>query len=74
MRLKEQGNRLGVPHGITQSLPESALALEMLEAQIQVAAKRLANATGIHAASLEGLIDSLEHYGVGVTYLQRWQY
>jgi hypothetical protein len=74
LRLKEQGARLGVPHGITQSLPESALALEMLEGQIQVAARRLANATGIHAASLEGLIDALERYGIGGTRLQRWQY
>ena len=73
LRLKEQGARLGVHHGITQSLPESALALEMLEGQIQVAAKSLANATGIHAASLEGLIDGLERYGIEGTYLRRWQ-
>ena len=74
LRLKEQGNRLGVPHGITQSLPESALALEMLEGQIQVAAKRLANATGVTATSLENLIDELERYGTGGTYLRRWQH
>ena len=74
LRLKEQCNRLGLPHGISQSLPESALALEMLEGQIQVAAKRLANATGISAASLEGLVDELERYGTGGTYLRRWQY
>jgi len=74
LRLKEQGNRLGVPHGITQSLPESALALEMLEGQIQVAAKRLAVATGVTATSLENLVDELERYGTGGTYLRRWQY
>ena len=33
----------------------------------------LANATGIHAASLEGLIDGLERYGIEGTYLRRWQ-
>jgi hypothetical protein len=74
LRLKEQGARLGVPHGITQTLPESAVGLEMLEGQIQVAAKRLASATGISTSSLEGLIDELERYGTGVTYLRAWQY
>ena len=74
LRLKEQGARLGVPHGITQSLPESSLALEMLEGQIQVAAKRLAVATGVTATSLENLVDELERYGTGGTYLRRCQY
>ena len=63
-----------MPHGITQSLPESALALEMLEGQIQAAARRLAAATGVTATSLENLIDELERYGTGVTYLRPWQY
>jgi hypothetical protein len=45
-----------------------------LKGQIQGAAKRLANATGIFAASLESLIDELERYGTGGTYLRRWQY
>ena len=48
LRLKEQGSRMGMPHGIRQSFPESALGLEVLEGQIQVA-KCLANATGITA-------------------------
>ena len=38
---------------ISQSLPESALVLEMLEGQIQLAAKRLTNATGVNATSLD---------------------
>ena len=74
LRLKEQANRLGIAHDISQSLPESALALEMLEGQIQVAAKRMAKATGISAASLEDLVDELERFGTGGTYLRRWQY
>ena len=74
LRLKEQGNRLGVAHGINQSLPESARDLGSLEVEIQIAAKRLAAATGISATSLENLIDELGRYGSGVTYLRAWQY
>ena len=74
LRLKEQGNRLGVPHGITKGLPENAADLEILEREIQAAAKALANATGIRVTSLEQLIDQLESYGSGVTYLRPWQY
>jgi hypothetical protein len=40
--LKEQGHRLGVPHGITKGLPESSADLEILEREIQAAAKALA--------------------------------
>jgi hypothetical protein len=74
LRLKEQGNRLGVDHGISRGVPESALALEMLEGQLQAAARRLAAATGLSATSLENLIDELERYRTGVTYLRAWQY
>ena len=45
----------------------------MLEGQIQVAAKRLAVATGVTATSLENLVDELERYGTRGTYLRRWQ-
>ena len=73
LRLKEQGNRLGVLHGITKGLAENASDLEILEREIQAAAKVLASATGIRATSLEQFIDELESYGTGVTYLRAWQ-
>ena len=60
LRLKEQGNRLGAHHDISQSLPESALDLQVLEGQIQRAARRLEAATGVTAISLENLIDELD--------------
>ena len=74
VRLKEQGLRLAVLHGISQSLPESALDLQSLRREIQVAAKRLGPATGVIATSLENPIDEVERYGTGGTYLRPWQY
>jgi hypothetical protein len=64
---------LEIPHGITKGLLENTADLEILEREIQAAAKALAGAAGIRAASLEQLIDQLESYGTGVTYLRPWQ-
>ena len=46
LRLKEQGDRLGIAHGISQSLLESSGDLETLERGKEVFAKRFAAATG----------------------------
>jgi hypothetical protein len=72
--LKEQAERLGVPCGIVPLLPVTSADLEQLEREIQATARALSAATGIMASSLETLIDQVEHYGVCVQTLRRWQY
>jgi hypothetical protein len=54
---------LEIPHGITKGLLENTADLEILEREIQAAAKALAGAAGIRAASLEQLIANLRATG-----------
>jgi hypothetical protein len=73
LRLREQSARFRVECDIGETFPESGPALERLEQGIRTTARRLSVATNICAMSLEGLIDALERYNLGVQIARTWQ-
>jgi hypothetical protein len=63
VRLREQSERLGLPHVLPLEQPTNGDELLTLELEMQKTVKRLANATDIVAPNLEQLVYFLEHYG-----------